>query len=177
MLEEGNPEGCPLLFQLGPILYDSLRFTIVFPDDCYCLGVEQIISSLSKRKCDQLQLFNFWPATSHRLLDRERSGRREHVGIHAFFEHDHFVFEVQFHTETAVRLNQTVFHPLYDQFRKEKDPKIKEEFRQALISGWGMVPMPQNAGYICGKHVAFPAVFTSSIVPAAHGGCNEVPKS
>jgi Short repeats of unknown function len=108
-LDEGGVWKTPE--QVRHKMNDSLRYTIVIPEDKYTDMTQKAINELGTKHTQQfteVEVKNAWP---------ERQGEGKYVGINATYRtKDGVLFEVQFHTEKSAEMTGEE-HPIYGEKR------------------------------------------------------------
>lgn len=126
---------------------DSLRYTIVLPDDLYAVQVQFILDAMKAKGYKEVSVENYWGPGD------------DYQGINTNFvvPGSDIVMELQFHTSNSLRLKEEVVHVLYEQFRTLPDSNPgKQMLFNVMKKYWDFVKVPVGAERI-GTPKAHPA--------------------
>lgn len=118
---------------------DSLRYTIVLPDDLYAIQVQTILDAMKAKGYKEVSVENYWGAGD------------DYQGINTNFvvPGSDIVMELQFHTSTSLRLKEEVIHALYEDFRTLPDSNPgKQMLFNVMRKYWDFVKVPVGADRI-----------------------------
>jgi GrpB-like predicted nucleotidyltransferase (UPF0157 family) len=138
----GQLNGCPLLFDMRPQLFDTLRYSFIIEDENkYTENVEAMLRYLQFQGIVVVQIFNFWP-----LSKLQQDHRIAHVGVHVYLRYpkENVTFELQFHTAFATHVNSTLVHPIYQRYRVEEDGSKREQLRIEMCQCSETIPVPPH---------------------------------
>jgi hypothetical protein len=98
---------CSVIFAIG----DTLRYTMLIPDENYCSTVLQVREKLSALGYPGIKFKNYW----------EKGDMYQGINDMYKCTGNNFVFELQFHTQASWDL-KAESHIIYEKFRVCKDP-------------------------------------------------------
>jgi len=129
-------------------VHDSLRYTMVMPDDKYTDGVINTSKQLRALGYRQVQ------ADDGTTKFRNAWTEEKYKGINTVWRRpDGIKVELQFHTPRGIAVKEKYAHPLYEKIRlvDPNDPKqaaAAARWKQQNIDAWATVPTPPGANRI-----------------------------